>query len=252
MDQLGGFAPPPGKPGRRRERNNKPPPEDTAQPCPWLLWQNYVEASGVQPPWWGTFDSRFQPGLPEQDFAWNSTSGWQAPLEQPSRKGKFRAPLGALEFDAARAPLQSQQHMPPPEMPPEMPPDLPPHLLEQGKVPYPAAVRASASRDLLVEKGLPAMSPADFIGSWADSLGNAVSVAQCDAYQLKLIATLSQPPRKDIHLTMHPTPDGSWNCGNAVLDASWSTATQLHWQAADGRVSVWVRLSSEDQLLPER
>lgn len=95
----------------------------------------------------------------------------------------------------------------------------------------------------------PDVPAAQLLGLWADSLGNAVSVAQCDAYQLKLIATLSQPPRKDIHLTVRPTADGGWNCGNAILDAVWSSSNQLHWHAADGRVSVWVRLPTESETL---
>lgn len=96
-----------------------------------------------------------------------------------------------------------------------------------------------------VEGPLP-LSADQLLGMWADSLGNAVSVAQTDAYQLKLTATLSQPPRKDIHLAVRPTADGGWNCGNALLDPVWSTSDQLHWHASDGRVSVWVRLPTED------
>merc|ERR1719507_1927691 len=90
------------------------------------------------------------------------------------------------------------------------------------------------------------ISPADFLGTWADSLGNAVIVSSEDAYQLRLLAVLSQPPRRDIHLAMRPMPGGGWTCGNAMLDPTWSSPTQLHWLTADGRISVWVRLQPND------
>lgn len=86
-----------------------------------------------------------------------------------------------------------------------------------------------------------ALSPETLLGNWADSLGNAVLVCSVDAYQVRLMATLSQPPRPDIHLKIQPVPGGGWVCGNAMLDPAWSTETQLHWLTADGRISVWVR-----------
>lgn len=92
--------------------------------------------------------------------------------------------------------------------------------------------------------------PADLLGSWADSLGNAVLVSSTDAYRLKLVATLFQPPRKDIHLSIRPNQNGGWNCGNAMLDPVWSSTTQLHWCTPDGRVSVWVRLPSVSKQAP--
>mmetsp|Transcript_47403 Transcript_47403/g.135938 ORF Transcript_47403/g.135938 Transcript_47403/m.135938 type:complete len:185 (+) Transcript_47403:124-678(+) len=85
-------------------------------------------------------------------------------------------------------------------------------------------------------------TPSDFLGTWADSLGNAVIVSSEDAFELRLLAVLSQPPRRDIHLAMRPIPGGGWSCGNAMLDPTWSSPTQLHWLTADGRISVWVRL----------
>jgi len=86
------------------------------------------------------------------------------------------------------------------------------------------------------------MPPETLLGKWADSLGNSVHVFSVDAYQVRLMATLSQPPRPDIHLTIRPMPGGGWICGNAMLDPAWSLPTQLHWLTADGRISVWVRL----------
>mmetsp|Transcript_90302 Transcript_90302/g.162835 ORF Transcript_90302/g.162835 Transcript_90302/m.162835 type:complete len:188 (+) Transcript_90302:66-629(+) len=88
--------------------------------------------------------------------------------------------------------------------------------------------------------------PEAMLGSWADSLGNSVLVFSVDAYQVNLQATLSRPPRPDIHLKMQWNPSCGWVCGNAVLDPSWSTADQLHWVSANGKISVWVRPDAED------
>lgn len=85
------------------------------------------------------------------------------------------------------------------------------------------------------------IGPEHLLGTWADSLGNSVLVFSVDAYAVRLVATLSQPPRKDITLKLKQSVDGGWMCGNAKLDLSWSTAVQLHWLTADGRISVWVR-----------
>eukprot|EP00929_Paragymnodinium_shiwhaense_P106092 TRINITY_DN71212_c0_g1_i1.p1 TRINITY_DN71212_c0_g1~~TRINITY_DN71212_c0_g1_i1.p1 ORF type:complete len:233 (-),score=26.25 TRINITY_DN71212_c0_g1_i1:104-802(-) len=81
----------------------------------------------------------------------------------------------------------------------------------------------------------------DFMGKWADSLGNSVSVFSMDAYRAQLLVTLIQPPRKDVHLKLRKRGDGEWLCGNAVLDREWSASGNLHWLASDGRLSVWVR-----------
>ncbi|CAJ1407296.1 unnamed protein product [Effrenium voratum] len=46
----------------------------------------------------------------------------------------------------------------------------------------------------------------------------------------------------DKHLALKPVRlGGGWQCGHSILDPSWSTSTQLHWVAGDGRVTVWVR-----------
>mmetsp|Transcript_27807 Transcript_27807/g.86568 ORF Transcript_27807/g.86568 Transcript_27807/m.86568 type:complete len:191 (-) Transcript_27807:18-590(-) len=87
--------------------------------------------------------------------------------------------------------------------------------------------------------------PEDLAGSWMDSLGNFVEVCITDAYETKLVAHLSQPPRQDIMLSMRPLPGGGWLCGNSMLDPEWTTASQLHWLTVDGRVSVWARLPDD-------
>jgi len=90
--------------------------------------------------------------------------------------------------------------------------------------------------------GTNALTVAGLLGEWADSLGNKVQVISTDAYQARLLATLSRPSRKDIHLKLAPVAGaGSWQCGNSTLDPYWSSLEELHWVAGDGRVSVWVR-----------
>mmetsp|Transcript_28540 Transcript_28540/g.45943 ORF Transcript_28540/g.45943 Transcript_28540/m.45943 type:complete len:171 (+) Transcript_28540:37-549(+) len=93
----------------------------------------------------------------------------------------------------------------------------------------------------VTNKGGGRLLPEHLLGNWADSLGNAVLVFSTDAYEVRLMATLSQPPRKDITLQLRPVPGGGWICGNAMLDPVWTSKTQLHWLAIDGRISVWVR-----------
>lgn len=87
-----------------------------------------------------------------------------------------------------------------------------------------------------------AFAPEGILGEWADSLGNNVHVVSVDAYEARLSATLSRPPRADVHLQVTPISHGAgWQCGNAVLDPYWSYLDELHWTADDGRVSVWIR-----------
>lgn len=86
------------------------------------------------------------------------------------------------------------------------------------------------------------LSNDQLLGHWVDSQGNAVQVLNLDAYDVRLNATLSKPPRADINLALKPVVlGGGWQCGHSVLDPVWSSETQLHWVATDGRVSVWVR-----------
>jgi len=86
------------------------------------------------------------------------------------------------------------------------------------------------------------MGPEKFLGHWVDSQGNAVHVLSTDAYDVNLVATLSRPPRPDIHLAIKPVVlGGGWQCGHSLLDPVWTSEQQLHWVAMDGRVSVWVR-----------
>jgi len=86
------------------------------------------------------------------------------------------------------------------------------------------------------------MGPEKFLGHWVDSQGNSVHVLSTDAFSVNLVATLSRPPRPDIHLAIKPVVlGGGWQCGHSLLDPVWTSEEQLHWVAMDGRVSVWVR-----------
>lgn len=122
---------------------------------------------------------------------------------------------------------------------------------EEWKPPVAERRQAPAGPDRLAREALhrkPAaasITPQDLLGGWADSLGNAILVSSLDAYQLRLNAILSQPPRKDINLSLRPTDTGGWICGNALLDPTWSSPGQLHWITGDGKVSVWIRLEGE-------
>mmetsp|Transcript_117197 Transcript_117197/g.233538 ORF Transcript_117197/g.233538 Transcript_117197/m.233538 type:complete len:243 (+) Transcript_117197:54-782(+) len=115
---------------------------------------------------------------------------------------------------------------------------------------------AKQTWDLLGKQPWPMMTPAampgsvtaeTLLGTWADSLGNSVTVFNVDAYSVRMCATLSQPPRRDITLKLQPVLGGGWVCGNAMLDPAWSTANQLHWLTTDGRISVWVRPQTADE-----
>eukprot|EP00448_Togula_jolla_P000036 CAMPEP_0170605494 /NCGR_PEP_ID=MMETSP0224-20130122/20003_1 /TAXON_ID=285029 /ORGANISM="Togula jolla, Strain CCCM 725" /LENGTH=181 /DNA_ID=CAMNT_0010930501 /DNA_START=98 /DNA_END=641 /DNA_ORIENTATION=- len=78
-----------------------------------------------------------------------------------------------------------------------------------------------------MENGGP-VSPEDFCGNWRDSYGNTVSVYSKDAFETRLIATLSKPPRPDVNLPVFTSPHSyGWQCGGATLVAH--TQTQLWW-----------------------
>merc|ERR1719215_477698 len=80
------------------------------------------------------------------------------------------------------------------------------------------------------------------VGRWTDSLGNGINVFSLDQNELKLVASLSRPRRRDIILNIYQKPeDGTWCCGNAKLVPQLCTRLQLHWRSADGKTSVWER-----------
>jgi hypothetical protein len=82
----------------------------------------------------------------------------------------------------------------------------------------------------------------DLVGNWTDSFGNTVCVYSVDAYSPSLIATLSNPPRRDFNLPMTRLPKfGGWRCGGAMLDSV--SPTELSWRFPNGKTSVWRRNS---------
>ncbi|CAE7484307.1 unnamed protein product [Symbiodinium pilosum] len=103
---------------------------------------------------------------------------------------------------------------------------------------------------VLAEERLPCeTSPTDeflsaeaLLGRWVDSQGHNIHVLSTDAFNVRLLATLSKSMCADKHLALKPIRlGGGWQCGHSILDPSWSTAAQLHWVAGDGHVTVWVR-----------
>mmetsp|Transcript_61187 Transcript_61187/g.137876 ORF Transcript_61187/g.137876 Transcript_61187/m.137876 type:complete len:201 (-) Transcript_61187:107-709(-) len=82
--------------------------------------------------------------------------------------------------------------------------------------------------------------PEDFMGKWRDTYGNTVCVYSTDAFESRPMATLSRAPRPDIHLKLIPR-DGTWQCGDAVLDTSRCSDTSVAWLFPNGKVSVWTR-----------
>mmetsp|Transcript_87436 Transcript_87436/g.270725 ORF Transcript_87436/g.270725 Transcript_87436/m.270725 type:complete len:217 (+) Transcript_87436:230-880(+) len=92
------------------------------------------------------------------------------------------------------------------------------------------------------QRGLVGLTgPQDFLGNWVDMQGNSVLVYSTDAWELRLLAAMSRPPRPDLCLSIRWAPSGGWLCGNYTLDPSASSAEQLHWLSQDGRSSVWTR-----------
>lgn len=80
----------------------------------------------------------------------------------------------------------------------------------------------------------------DLCGNWTDSFGNTVCVYSVDAYSPSLIATLSNPPRRDFNLPMtRLSKGGGWRCGGAMLDAV--SPIELCWRFPNGKTSVWRR-----------
>lgn len=80
----------------------------------------------------------------------------------------------------------------------------------------------------------------DFLGNWIDMQGNSVHVYSTDAWQMRLVAAMSRPPRPDVLLSIRPGPNG-WCCGSCILDIATSSPDQINWLAPDGWPLVWLR-----------
>lgn len=93
----------------------------------------------------------------------------------------------------------------------------------------------STGRNMLIN-----VDARDLCGNWTDSFGNTVCVYSVDAYSPSLIATLSNPPRRDFNLPMtRLSKGGGWRCGGAMLDSV--CPMELCWRFPNGRMSVWRR-----------
>jgi len=85
-----------------------------------------------------------------------------------------------------------------------------------------------------------ARTAVSFLGCWLDSAGNTVLVQWDSAASQKLTATLTQPGRADIRLSMWQTDDnGVWHCGEAILGMRTGSSEQLSWVSRDGSISTW-------------
>lgn len=124
-----------------------------------------------------------------------------------------------------------------------------PHLAARSSASRPRAPGAAGGKHWVVAEGrLPDelgecyLAAESLSGAWIDSQGSTVQVVSTDAYNVRLLATMSRPGRPDMFLSVKPIRMGAgWQCGHYILDENWSTRSQLHWVAGDGRVSVWVR-----------
>lgn len=96
---------------------------------------------------------------------------------------------------------------------------------------------------LQAQQALPVRSKVkdvSLLGCWVDSAGNTVLVQTDSSASKQLTATLMNPPRRDIHLSLWQTTDaGEWHCGDAILDARGSSSERLTWVFRDGSVSTW-------------
>lgn len=92
----------------------------------------------------------------------------------------------------------------------------------------------------------------DLLGNWTDSRGNTVTVYSIDAFEMRLMATLSRPPRPDINLYLRPVLEGSggWQCGDGCLDLSASSRDSVVWAFPDGNTSTWKRVLGGDSEAP--
>mmetsp|Transcript_22073 Transcript_22073/g.48776 ORF Transcript_22073/g.48776 Transcript_22073/m.48776 type:complete len:181 (-) Transcript_22073:124-666(-) len=91
------------------------------------------------------------------------------------------------------------------------------------------------------------VKPEDLCGIWKDTYGNTVTVYSTDAFETRLVASLSKPPRRDIVLPLQAVDRGrGWHCGGATLTRR--SGHMLWWQFVDGTTSVWSRKNPKSTL----
>ncbi|CAL1142275.1 unnamed protein product [Cladocopium goreaui] len=164
------------------------------------------------------------------------------------------APMGEGFYDAA-CPEDAMLELPPQPLPvPNMA-----NMASMANIGVSAARRPGRQWVVAEErhpdetvKGEEFMSSESLLGKWVDSQGHSIHVLSADAYNVRLLATLSKTMCPDKHLALKPVRLGAgWQCGHSILDPSWSTSSQLHWVAGDGRVTVWVRPSKAKKAEPK-
>jgi len=84
------------------------------------------------------------------------------------------------------------------------------------------------------------MAPDFFLGRWIDSTGNSICVYSADAFEVRLVATISRSSRPDLHLNLVPHEDG-WHCGEARLNVAKSSPRKVCWEFPRGKESFWTR-----------
>jgi len=84
------------------------------------------------------------------------------------------------------------------------------------------------------------MAPEFFLGGWRDSIGSSVCVYSADAFEVRLMVTISRSSQPDLHLNLVPRQDG-WHCGEARLDDAKSRPRKVCWVFPKGKESFWTR-----------
>mmetsp|Transcript_69 Transcript_69/g.195 ORF Transcript_69/g.195 Transcript_69/m.195 type:complete len:266 (+) Transcript_69:114-911(+) len=206
------------KGGSRKGRQKKEIGNRALQPNPvWYPDQNT---------WWGMPSPYVPDGswwMPNQEFDGSLASKKGEIVAQGD--GSADVILNALSGEATQKGLPRSGH-------------------RQNTVPYQKPERTWLTAPMRqISDTMPGfISPEALLGQWVDSLGNVIMVMSIDAFDARLVATLSRAPRPDIHLNFKPIALGAgWQCGHSILDPNWSSPKQLHWVTGDGRISVWVR-----------
>jgi len=178
--------------------------------------------------------------------------------------GRSAALAFLCELTELMTPSGAPGLMPPSGSPVLMPPPVAPVLMpvstDSGLLPLsgaPGLMPSSGAPGLMLPSGEPGrcseapapsslLEPKQLLGEWLDSLGNAVQVYSADAYEAKLMATISRPPRADANIPLKQL-EGGWQCGNSYLNNDVSSEWQLHWVGTFGRISIWQRAHGNPQ-----
>eukprot|EP00419_Tripos_fusus_P029925 CAMPEP_0172721842 /NCGR_PEP_ID=MMETSP1074-20121228/80026_1 /TAXON_ID=2916 /ORGANISM="Ceratium fusus, Strain PA161109" /LENGTH=242 /DNA_ID=CAMNT_0013547693 /DNA_START=116 /DNA_END=844 /DNA_ORIENTATION=- len=103
--------------------------------------------------------------------------------------------------------------------------------------------RISQPKDILA---FCSMAPEFFLGRWTDSMGSSICVYSADAFEVRLVVTISRSSRPDLYLNLVPRPDG-WHCGEARLNVSKSSSTKVCWVFPKGKESFWMREQEDSE-----